>query len=268
MSADMEGLSGVVDPTFLHPGESNYEAGCRLMAHDVNAVIEAALESGATEVVVADSHSSGNNLRLEQLHPKAKLFTGFPRQDYMMAGLDSTFSAVIFVGYHARHGTPGVLSHTYWFKNLIVNGIDVGEIGFNAIYAGLLGIPVALVTGDEAAAKETELLLPDTVKAIVKRSLSRTAAICLSLEESRSELMTRTKEALGKIQQLSPLEMQVPLEVQIELFHSGQAELASNIPGVYLKSNSTTVSYQASHAYDFYRVMEAVATAANTARFF
>ncbi|MFB6363467.1 hypothetical protein ACFCP7_05300 [Paenibacillus elgii] len=52
------------------------------------------------------------------------------------------------------------------------------------------------------------------------------------------------------------------------MFHSGQAELASNIPGVYLKPNGTTVSYQASHAYEYYRVMEAVATAANTANFF
>ncbi|MFD7522271.1 MULTISPECIES: M55 family metallopeptidase [Paenibacillus] len=267
ISVDMEGISGVTNPDFLQPGEPNYEYGRSLMEHDVNAVIEAAWESGATEIVVADSHGSGNNLRLSRLHAAATLISGFPREHYMMSGLDANFSAVFFVGYHARHGTPGVLSHAYWFKNMTVNGIDVGEIGFNAIYAGMLGVPLALVAGDDRAAEETKLLVPDVVTAIVKHTLSRTAARCLSLEQSRKELAERTTEAMGRLADFTPLKVALPAEVSIEFFHSGQAELALGIPGTTPQPNSTVVSYIAKDAASFYRVMETMSTLANTARF-
>jgi D-amino peptidase len=268
ISADMEGISGVTNPDFLQPHEPNYEYGRGLMEHDVNAVIEAAWESGATEIIVADSHASGNNLRLDRLHPSATLVAGFPRDHYMMAGLTSDFSAVFFVGYHARHGMPGVLSHAYWFKNMTVNGTEVGEIGFNAIYASLLGVPLALVTGDDKASEETKLIVPNAVTAIVKHALSRTSAICLSLKQSRKELIARTKEAMERINDLAPLQVRLPTEVRIEFMHSGQAELASSVPGVRRIPNSTIVDYEAEDSRAFYRTMEIMATLANTARFF
>lgn len=264
----MEGITGVTNPDYLQPGEPNYEYGCRLMEHDVNTVIEAALEGGATEIVVADSHSSGNNLRLDRLHPAVTLVSGFPRDYYMMSGLNSDFLAVLLVGYHARHGTPGVLSHTYWFKTMTVNGMEVGEIGFNAIYAGLLGVPLALVTGDDKASEETKLIAPDAVTGIVKHSLSRTSAICLSMKHSREELAAKTKEAMGNINQLSPLQVKLPADVCIEFLHNGQAELASSVPGVRRLPNSTVVMYEADNSRTFYHTMEIMATLANTARFF
>lgn len=263
----MEGITGVTNPDYLHPGEPNYEYGRQLMECDVNSVIEAALEGGATEIVVADSHSSGNNLRLDRLHPSVTLVSGFPRDYYMMSGLHSGFSAVLFVGYHARHGMSGVLSHTYWFKNLTVNGTEVGEIGFNAIYAGLLGVPVALVTGDDKASEETKQIVPDAVTSIVKHALSRTSAISLSIENSRMEMVAKTKEAMNKIQQMIPVQIKLPAEVCIEFFHSGQAELASSVPGVRRLPNSTVVTYEADNSQTFYRTMEIMASLANTARF-
>ncbi|MVO98227.1 M55 family metallopeptidase [Paenibacillus lutrae] len=268
ISADMEGITGVTNPDFLLPGEPNYEYGRRLMEHDVNAVIEAALEGGATEIIVADSHSSGNNLRLDHLHPAATLISGIPRDNYMMSGLTSDFAAVFFVGYHARHGMPGVLSHAYWFKNITVNGVEVGEIGFNAIYAGLLGVPVALVTGDDQASEETKRIIPDAVTGIVKHSLSRTSAICLSLQQSRKELTARTKEAMGKIDQLAPFQVKLPVEVNIEFMHSGQAEMASCVPGARRLPNGTIIAYEAEDAITYYRTMEIMASLANTTRFF
>ncbi|OCT14725.1 aminopeptidase [Paenibacillus pectinilyticus] len=268
ISADMEGISGVTNPDFLQPNEPNYEYGRRLMEHDVNAVIEAAIESGATEIVVADSHASGNNLRLDRLHPSATLVAGFPRDHYMMSGLTSDFSAVLFVGYHARHGMPGVLSHSYWFKNMTVNGMEVGEIGFNAIYAGLLGVPLALVTGDDHASEETKLIAPQAVTGIVKHALSRTSAICLSMEQSGILLSAKTKEAMERINDLVPFPINFPVEVRIEFFHSGQAELASSVSGVRRIPNSTIVEYKADDARTYYRTMEIMATLANTARFF
>ncbi|WP_374987758.1 M55 family metallopeptidase [Paenibacillus sp. R14(2021)] len=85
--------------------------------------------------------------------------------------------------------------------NPTINETEVGEIGFNAIYAGLLGVPLVLVTGDDKASEETNGIVPDAITGIVKHALSRTSAICLSLEQSRKELVAKTKEAMGKINQ-------------------------------------------------------------------
>lgn len=269
LSCDMEGISGVVDPSYINPGERNYERGRQFMMHDVNAVIEAAVEAGVKDILVADSHHTFNNLLLEQLHPKAKLLSGTPRNDSMMQGLDASFDAAFFIGYHARHGVPGVLSHTMSgvIKNLCVNGQVVGEFGFNAIYAGLLGVPVALVSGDDRIAEEASQLIPGISTAVVKHAVSRTSAICLPLAESKRELQVKTKEALANASRIAPVAVERPLQCSIEFAHAGQAEMASIVPGTSYQIGSTIVSYQAADQYEMYRTMRAMMNLAATVLF-
>lgn len=269
ISCDMEGISGIIDPTYINPGDVNYERGRQFMMHDVNAVIEAAVEAGAEEILVADSHNTFNNILLEQLHPKARLLCGTPRNDSMMEGLDSSFDAVFLIGYHARHGVPGVLSHTMSgvIKNLYINGQVVGEFGFNAIYAGLCGVPVCLVSGDDQIAAEAETLIPGISSAIVKQAVSRTSAICLPLVESGTVLRKKTKEALSNRHKISPLTVERPLQCKIEFAHAGQAEMASIVPGASYHTGSTEVSYQAQDHHEMYRTMRAMMNLAATVPF-
>lgn len=269
ISCDMEGISGIIDPSYINPGDNNYERGRQFMMHDVNAVIAAAVEAGVNEILVADSHNTFNNILLEQLHPKAKLLCGTPRNDSMMEGLDSTYDAAFFIGYHARHGVPGVLSHTMSgvIKNLYVNGQVVGEFGFNAIYAGLCGVPVCLVSGDDQIAQEAKSLIPNISTAIVKQAVSRTSAVCSSLAQSNKELQTKTKEALAKVKSISPLHAELPLQCKIEFAHAGQAEMASIVPGTSYQVGSTEVSYTAADQYEMYRTMRAMMNLASTVLF-
>lgn len=269
ISCDMEGISGIIDPSYINPGDNNYERGRQFMMHDVNAVIEAALEAGAEEILVADSHNTFNNILLEQLHPKAKLLCGTPRNDSMMQGLDSSFDAAFFIGYHARHGVPGVLSHTMSgvIKNLYVNDQVVGEFGFNAIYAGLCGVPVCLVSGDDQIAQEAQSLIPNISTAIVKEVVSRTSAVCLSLAQSHKELQQKTKEALNNAKSIAPLLTERPLQCTIEFAHAGQAEMASIVPGSTYQVGSTEVTYQAADQYEMYRTMRAMMNLAATVPF-
>lgn len=137
LSVDMEGISGIVDTSYINPDSGmNYARGRQFMTEDANAVIEAALEWGATEIVVADSHNTMNNILWESLHPEAKLLVSSPRDYSMMQGLDQSFDAAFFIGYHTRQGVPGVLSHTMSgvVRNMYINGQVVGEFGFNAVY--------------------------------------------------------------------------------------------------------------------------------------
>lgn len=271
ISADMEGISGIVDPTYVNPETgNNYERGRQFMTADVNAVVEAALEYGVEEILVSDSHHKMNNILLEDLHPKARLLAGSPRDFSMMQGLDSSFDAAFFIGYHTRHGVPGVLSHTMSgvIKNLYINGQVVGEFGFNAIYAGLCGVPVCLVSGDHLIAEEARELIPEISTAIVKQATSRTSALCLSQAESTAVLKQKTREALGKAKGVSPLPVRTPLELKIEFAHAGEAEMVSIIPGTSYQEGTTEVSYIAKDQYEIYRTMRAMMNLAGTVEFF
>lgn len=270
ISADMEGISGIIDPSYIDPDQGkNYERGRRLMTHDVNAVVEAAVEFGAREILVADSHYKMSNLLIEELHPQATLLCGSPRNFSMMEGLDASFDAALFVGYHARHGVPGVLSHTMSgvIKNLYVNGQAVGEFGFNAIYAALCGVPVCFVSGDDQVAHEAAALCPSISTAVVKRAVSRTSAVCLSLAASARELKEKTKQALTRVPQLTLLDVKLPLELSIEFSHAGQAEMAAIVPGTEYQVGTTHVTFQAQDQYELYKVMRAMLNLAGTVEF-
>lgn len=271
ISADMEGISGIVDPTYINPETgNNYQRGRQFMTADVNAVVEAAVEFGVEEILVSDSHHKMNNILLENLHPKARLLAGSPRDYSMMQGLDSSFDAAFFIGYHTRHGVPGVLSHTMSgvIKNMYINGRVVGEFGFNAIYAGLCGVPVCLVSGDDLIAEEARELIPEISTAIVKKAISRTSALCLSQAESTAELKQKTRQALSRAKQLSALQTSTPLELKIEFAHAGEAEMVSIIPGASYKEGTTEVTYLAKDQYDMYRTMRAMINLAGTVEFF
>lgn len=270
ISADMEGSTGIIDPSYCNFAAENYERGRRLMTGDVNAVIEAALECGASEILVADSHNQMNNLLIEELHPKAKLLCGSPRDFSMMQGLDSSFHAAFFLGYHTRHGMPGVLSHTMSgvIKNMYLNGQVVGEFGFNAYYAGLCGVPVCLVSGDDQTALEAQSLIPDIKAAILKTAVSRTSAICPTPTATAAILKEATREALASIPTIKPVVPKLPLTLTIEFAHSGQAEMVSIIPGATYDQQSTEVSFMVSDQYEMYRTMRTALNLAGTVEFF
>jgi D-amino peptidase len=269
----MEGISGIVDPTYINPESgSNYERGRKLMTADVNAAIEAAIQFGVEEIVVSDSHHKMNNILIEDLHPKAKLLAGSPRDFSMMHGLDASFDAAFFIGYHTRHGVPGVLSHTMSgvIKNMYINGSVVGEFGFNAIYAGLCGVPVCLVSGDDRVAREARQLIPEISAAIVKTATSRTSALCLSPSDSSAEIRRQAIQALerAKAKKIAPVQAKTPLELTIEFSHTGEAEMASIIPGTSYREGTTEVTYFAKDQYDMYRTMRAMINLAGTVSFF
>ncbi|MFP3389347.1 M55 family metallopeptidase [Brevibacillus sp. SIMBA_040] len=271
LSVDMEGISGIVDTSYINPDSGvNYQRGRQFMTADANAVIEAALENGVTDILVADSHNTMNNILWESLHPKAKLLAGTPRDSSMVQGLDESFDAAMFIGYHTRQGIPGVLSHTMSgvIRNMYINGQIVGEFGFNAAYAGMYNVPVVMVSGDNLIAKEAGDLIPGIHTAIVKEAVSRTAAICLSREEATAELKRQTALALGSLKQIQPYRTSLPLELAVEFSHAGQAELAAIVPGTRYETETNTLYYSTSNQQDMYKTMRAMLNLAGGAEFF
>jgi D-amino peptidase len=257
ISIDMEGITGLVDSTFVDSRQHNYTRGQHIMTEEANHVIGTAFAEGCEEVVVNDSHSKMNNLLIEKLHPEAQLISGDVKPFSMVQGLDSSFAGAAFLGYHTRAAAKGVLSHTMIFgvRNMYINDLAIGELGFNALVAGHYGVPVLLVAGDDETALEAEELIPGVTTAVVKKRISRTSALCLTPEKSGELLRRKTKEALanrGKVKPLVPPQNPV---LAIEFANYGQAEWAHLMPGTTIDSNSPVVAFQAKTILEAYQAM-------------
>lgn len=236
ISADMEGISGVVDREDTTIGGRGYERARRLMTADVNAAVAGALEAGATHVLVNDAHAKMRNLIVEDLDAGVEVIQGALKRGCMMEGLDESFAAVFFVGYHSRAGNPlGVLNHTMWsggFQNLLLNGEPAGEIAVNAAYAGQMGVPVALVTGDQAAVDEAKELLGDVESAVVKEALGRHTAKLLHPSAGHERVRLAARLALERLTDLKPYVVETPATIGIEFTSSAMADVCSWIPTV------------------------------------
>lgn len=257
LSVDMEGITGLVDPTFVDSDKHHYTRGQKLMTDEANHVIDAAFSAGAGEVIVNDSHSKMNNLLIERLHAEAKLISGDVKPFSMVQGLDDSFDGAVFVGYHARASMKGVLSHTMIFgvRNMYINDVAIGEFGFNAYVAGYFGVPVLMVAGDDEIAKEAADLIPGITTAIVKEQASRTAALCLTPQKSGQLLRRRTAQAIKNIQKVEPLVPPDNPVLAIEFANYGQAEWANLMPGTHIEPGTTTVTYKAKDILEAYQAM-------------
>jgi D-amino peptidase len=236
ISADMEGVSGVVHSDQTDSTHPEYQHFRKTMLAEVNAAIEGAFKGGATEVLVNDSHASMRNLIIEDLHPDAVLLSGTPKPYSMMAGIDASFDGVFFTGYHARAGSSFAnIDHTYYGPNMVqgvwLNGIEVGEVGLNAALAGYFGVPVLLLTGDQTAcAQAKELLGADLETVVVKEAVGRVAA--KNLHPTKVHTLIRAAAERAVKQKRAPFVLNPPITLRLALTRSSQAERCLLMPGV------------------------------------
>jgi D-amino peptidase len=200
ISIDLEGCTGVVTEDQTEPGRPAWDRARRLMRADLDALIEGCRAGGAGTIVVCDAHDRGTNLSAAGLPPGVRLVSGKPAPLDMMAGIDESFDAALFVGYHARAGTTGaVLDHTYTYRVFRVRVDDMteaGEFALNAALAGCFGVPVVFVSGDEAAVAEARELLPGVTGVAVKAGRARTSARLLPPDQTRTLLRDGAERAL------------------------------------------------------------------------
>jgi D-amino peptidase len=237
ISVDMEGIWGVVAGSQTSADSPEYGPARKWMAEDVNAVIAGLIEAGAGEIVVNDSHGSMRNIIADQLDPRASLISGSPKPLSMMQGIDGSFDACIFVGYHARAGTAAAtLDHTIsggTIRSIKINGQELPELGINAAIAGYFKVPVIMLSGDTETCKQAKSILGESVIAVpIKEAVGRYAARLYPLEEARKALREGAKEALARRSQAALFVLKPPCQFDVDLANSGQAEMPLLVPGV------------------------------------
>jgi D-amino peptidase len=256
ISVDMEGISGISGGDQVSASGAEYGRSRKLMAEDLNAAIRGALEAGATDILVNDSHGGQRNLLPEDIHPSARLISHSFKRHGMMEGLDDSFDGVIFIGYHAKAGAPrGLFAHTGSdvVRDLQINGHSVGEGGMNAALAAWYGVPVLMVSGDDVAVAEVKESAPGAVGVVVKRAINTRAVELVPLQRARQEIQRAARESVGAPKDIAP-QRTGPYRVQMRFANLAFPEVLSALKEVEL-IGPDTVAFSRETMPDAYRLI-------------
>jgi D-amino peptidase len=263
ISADMEGVVGVVSGEQLSPTGFEYQRFREFMTQEVNAAVEAAFAAGATEVVISDSHGNAQNLLIEKLPKNVLLVRGFPRPLVMMQGIDETFDGVIFLGYHSSTANAqGVRAHTFSSARLTdvkLNNLSMSEGSFNAAIAGHFNVPVIMVSGDDAAVNEISSVVGGIETAVVKWSYGFHSAKTIMPEAANELIREKVKKAMGRIKDFRPYTPKTPLQLDVRFKNYRPSELLSYL-SIVQRTDSHSIRFMGKDMIEVSKFMEFILT--------
>jgi D-amino peptidase len=277
ISADMEGTCGVSSWVDVSPPEyadgsepvssERYVRAQHRMTAEVNAAIEGALEGGADEVIVNDSHDGMRNLIQEELHESCRFITGNDKPLGMMQGVDlEGIGCAFFTGYHAKAGTPGgPLAHTWsgWVQDVRFDGRSTGEFGLNAAVAGAFGVPITLIAGDEKAVAQTiDWVGKQCVGVVVKEGLSTYSALHVHPKRAQQLIREGARQAVKNAADARPYVLAKGATVEVEFDHQARADHAARVPTIE-RIGERTVAFTPADGVELAILFRAVTRAAS-----
>jgi D-amino peptidase len=243
ISVDMEGISGVVDPAQLGPDGFEYQRAREWMTGEVNAAIAGIRAGAPADILVCDSHGNGQSLLIDKLPDDIRVVRGFPRPLEMMQGLDESFAAAVFIGYHASEWTAdAVRAHTISSARLLgvkLNGAEVSEGVFNAALAGHFKVPVVFVSGDRLAVTQVQKVAAGAEGAIVKEPYGYHSAATVTPVRGQTLIREGVARAMSKLESLQPYRITTPVVLEVGFKLTIDAERAAFVPGLTRKDAHT-----------------------------
>lgn len=259
ISCDMEGVVATMSGDHLGPGGFEYEAARRWQTQEVLAAIEAARQAGVTEILISDSHGNGENLLVDMLPEDVMLVRSWPRPLSMMEGIDSTFDAAILLGYHASTLNPdGVRAHTLSSGRLAgiwLNEQPMSEAGISAAIAGQFGVPVIMISGDDAAVAEARDVIGDIEGAVLKWNISFHSAKTM-MPAAAYELIGETvKTALARLEDFEPLVLPAPITLDVRFKNYRPSQVLAYLP-IVERTDSHSIRYVGSDMIEVSKFLE------------
>jgi D-amino peptidase len=199
-----------------------YAQARRLATLELNAAVQGALDAGAKEVWAWSAHGSfPGAIDIELVHPACRVIYA---EEGGPPGQDGSFDALFMVGQHAMAGAPyGRLAHSFHagIVEFSVNGRPWGETAATAFGFGRLGVPLVLLSGDQAACDEALALIPDVVTVPVMRGLSQTpnlfepaATLCLAPRAARGLIREAAARAAERCKEIRPFVAAPPYTIR------------------------------------------------------
>lgn len=263
ISVDMEGIGGVVTNEQLGPTGFEYQRARQFMTDELNAAIQGARDAGATQILVSDSHGNGQNVLIDQLPEDVRIIRAWPRPLMMMEGIDSTFAAALFIGYHAgTANAQGVRAHTMSSATLTgvaLNGEQMPEGGLNAAIAGHFGVPVVMISGDDAAVAEVQKVTGPIEAAVVKRAISFHSAETMTPKAAQALIRQKAKAGVERRASFKPHVLRGTIALDVSFKHYRAAEIVAYLPYI-TRTNSHTVRFNGRDIIEVSRFLEFINT--------
>ena len=263
ISADMEGITGVASDQQLSPSGFEYGQAREWMTAEVLAAIKGARDAGATEFVISDSHGNGQSLLIDRFPTDIPITVvrAFPRPLGMMEGIDSTFSAVIFIGYHTSTSSlTGVRAHTMssaLLTRVAINGVSMSEAGVNAAIAAQFGVPVVMITGDDQIVAESQQRLGPIEGVAVKRAIGFHGAATMLPAAAQALILQHAKVAVGRRAEMRPYMVTRPITLDVSFKNYRPVELLGYLPNLQ-RIDSHTIRYVAKDMVEVSKFLEFV----------
>ena len=236
--SDIEGVTGV---TAYKQAEGS-EFGKQMLMNDLLACIKGILSTGEHKIIIYDEHTDGRNVDITQLPEGVSVIMGKPEYRSDWGGIDSSYDAMMMVGFHARSGVEGaLLPHSYSRKNLDIriNGTVVGEIGMEAAIAGDFGVSLWLVTGDSAGMAEAEQIIKGVKTVSVKEAMGEFEALCYDPKVTARNIFDAAKDVMINNPMVSPLKFTSPVTIEIDLANSDYTDkLKKFYPELFTTDNT------------------------------
>ncbi len=252
---DMEGLSGQDDPSSFDFGTDLYPTGQELLAADINAVVDGLFAGGATEVVIADGHGSGNpdpDLRTDLLDPRAKQIIRDTEFDtYFDLPESEPMDAVAVVGMHAKTGSRGFASHTFTLGiDIVINGQPITETELVALSWGRVGVPVIFASGDDRLAADLATM-PWIEFVTVKKATAADSAELRPVDEAHADLRASAQRAVEHLASAKVTRVNTPIFASLHAVPPADLRVLEGIPGMnYEDDTYTFVTNDLRVAYD------------------
>jgi D-amino peptidase len=257
----MEGITGVASADQLGPTSFEYQRAREWMTGEVLAAIQGAREAGASEFVISDSHGNGQSLLIDRLPTDipVRIVRSFPRPLGMMEGIDSSFAAAMFIGYHTSTSSlTGVRAHTMssaLLTKIAMNGVSQSEAGVNAAIAAHYGVPVVLITGDDQIVAETKQRLGNLEGVAVKRAIGFHSTETLVPSVAAEQIHQRAKVAVQRRAEMKPYVMQRPITLEVSMKNYRPVEMLGYLPNVQ-RIDSHTVRFMAKDIIEVSKFLE------------
>lgn len=258
ISADIEGIAGVVDRPQLGPTGFEYEWARETMTDEVNAAIRGARAAGIEDILISDSHGNGQNILIDRLEQNVTLVRSWPRPLSMMEGIDTDhFVGVILLGYHAgASNMGGGLSHTMSSRvitDITLNGQPVSESMISAAIAGHFSTPVIMVTGDDIFVKESKEHFGDIPSVTTKWSSGLFSARCRQPQDVREDIERTAQQAVQTRDKYQPYDIELPIKVGLTIKSRHSAELLAYLPFI-TRTGAHSLSFEASDMIVFSKI--------------
>jgi D-amino peptidase len=258
ISADIEGITGIVHWNETEKSKSDSQQFCEQMTKEIKAACDAAINVGAKEIWVKDAHDTGRNILAEELPQMIKLVRGWSEHPLLMVQeLDKSFNALIMIGYHSfGSSSDNPLSHTlnpYELNYIKLNEKLASEFLIYSYAAATLDVPVIFVSGDEGICKEAKVLNKNIKTVAVNKGVGN-SVISIHPKIAVKKIKAGVKSALkGDINQCKIL-LPEYFKVELSFKKHWKAFKTSFYPGMK-QISSTNVVFETDDYFEVLRML-------------